>query len=169
MSKKCQAFTAEMPGIGRLLISPCFVIDPSNDNNNKQYNALWDTGASNTVITSKVAKDLGLLPTGKVRTNHANGTSIVNTYLIKIALPNGVGIRGVRVTEGVLTGNFEVLIGMDIITLGDFAISNYNGKTNFTFRVPSKKNIDFVAEENKSKPKWLQSSRGGYKSGKKKR
>jgi hypothetical protein len=37
---------------------------------------------------------------------------------------------------------------MDIIGQGDFAVSNYGGKTVFTFRVPSKQMIDFVAQEN---------------------
>lgn len=35
----------------------------------------------------------------------------------------------------------EMLIGMDIITLGDFSVSNYNDKTVFTFRVPSKEKM----------------------------
>ncbi len=39
-----------------------------------------------------------------------------------------------------------VLIGMDIIGLGDFAISNHGGKTVFTFRAPSSKVIDFITE-----------------------
>ena len=34
-----------------------------------------------------------------------------------------------------MTSRFDdVLIGMDIIGLGDFAVSNYRGKTTFTFR-----------------------------------
>ena len=37
-----------------------------------------------------------------------------------------------------------VLIGMDIITSGDFSVSNYNGKTVFTFRTPSQERIDYV-------------------------
>lgn len=35
---------------------------------------------------------------------------------------------------------------MDVIGLGDFAVSNYRGKTTFTFRVPSLEEIDFVDE-----------------------
>ena len=37
-------------------------------------------------------------------------------------------------------------IGMDIISQGDFAVSNFNGTTVFTFRPPSKATIDFVKE-----------------------
>ena len=35
---------------------------------------------------------------------------------------------------------------MDIITRGDFAISNVNGETTFSFRLPSIRTIDFVKE-----------------------
>ena len=35
---------------------------------------------------------------------------------------------------------------MNIINTGDFAVTNYNGVTKFSFRVPSLAHIDFVAE-----------------------
>ena len=38
----------------------------------------------------------------------------------------------------------DVLIGMDIINLGDFAVSNVEGSTCFTFRMPSLEEFDFV-------------------------
>ena len=40
----------------------------------------------------------------------------------------------------------EVIIGMDIISKGDLAITNFDGKTTITFREPSMETIDFVAE-----------------------
>lgn len=49
-----------------------------------------------------------------------------------------------------IAGNTDILIGMDIITLGDFAITNVGGKTVFSFRTPSTKMIDYVEEINKS-------------------
>ena len=42
-----------------------------------------------------------------------------------------------------------MLIGMDIINLGDFAITNKNGNTKFTFEIPSSRDIDFVKENKK--------------------
>ena len=39
--------------------------------------------------------------------------------------------------------DFGMLIGMDIITLGDFAITNLNGQTVMSFRLPSSGRIDF--------------------------
>jgi uncharacterized protein YchJ len=49
------------------------------------------------------------------------------------------------VTEGTISGG-DVLIGMDIITRGDFAVTNSDGRTTFSYRWPSTKRIDFVKE-----------------------
>jgi uncharacterized protein YchJ len=53
----------------------------------------------------------------------------------------------VRVASMVLHRGIDVLIGMDILGLGDFAVTHHQGKTTFSFRVPSRHEIDFVAEE----------------------
>jgi hypothetical protein len=46
---------------------------------------------------------------------------------------------------------FDILIGMDIITLGDFAITNANHRTVVSFRIPpDTKHIDFVATDEES-------------------
>jgi len=111
-----------------------------------QFVGLWDTGASGTVISKAVVDKLELKPIGKSKVFHANGESIVNVYAINLFLPNQVGFQFVKVTEGVLSG-FDLLIGMDIITTGDFSITNVGGKTTFSFRVPSVKEVDFVSEE----------------------
>ena len=47
------------------------------------------------------------------------------------------------------THGFDILIGMQIISKGDFAITNYDGKMCMTFRVPSIKREDYVAENEK--------------------
>jgi uncharacterized protein YchJ len=41
---------------------------------------------------------------------------------------------------------------MDIINLGDFAITNYGGNTVMSFRVPSIQEINFVKGIQQSKP-----------------
>ncbi len=132
----------------------CLAFDPVLHTKNKPfigtYNALWDTGATGTVINKKVVDELGLKPTGMVESYHANGMTLVNTYLVNVFLPNNTGIHSVTVTEGVLSG-FDVLIGMNVITLGDFCISNFEGKTICTFQMPSTKKTDYVEENEKKK------------------
>ena len=39
-----------------------------------------------------------------------------------------------------------MLIGMNIINLGDFTVSNFQGKTTFTFRMPSESTTDYVKQ-----------------------
>ena len=85
--------------------------------------------------------------------NHAQGQSTVNTYLVNLYLPNNLVVPNVRVTECADTSSFGVIIGMDIITNGDFSISNVSGKTIVTFRMPSIKEVDYVQEANDTKSK----------------
>lgn len=110
-----------------------------------EFTALWDTGATGTVVSKKVVEELELKPIGKSKVYHANGESIVNVYAINLFLPNQVAFQFVKVTEGILNG-FDLLIGMDIIGAGDFSITNVGGRTVFSFRCPSVKEVDFVSE-----------------------
>ena len=52
--------------------------------------------------------------------------------------------------EAELSG-IEVLVGMDIIGKGDFAVTSRGMNTIFSFRMPSLTHIDFVKEYNKQK------------------
>lgn len=115
-----------------------------------QTNTLWDTGATKSVITKATAQALNLVPVGSTVVYHAGGSSQSNTYLVSILLPINVGLTGVLVSECPdIAGDFGVVIGMDIITTGDFAITNANGQTWMTFRTPSIQPIDYVVEANR--------------------
>jgi hypothetical protein len=145
------AFTFRAPEIVRAIITPAAVSVPESipdlDHKPVTVNALWDTGATNSVITSALAKKLNIRPTGRIQTHGVNETKEVNTYIVNILLPNRVVIQNVIVSEAQqTTGNFDVLIGMDIICIGDFAITNFNKSTTFSFRFPSSREIDFVPD-----------------------
>ena len=86
-----------------------------------QCKAVWDTGAMSSVITPTLARKLGLFSLGLVKMHHANGDSMVNTYMINLLLPNKMEVSTLYVMEGDMTDN-DILIGMDVITLCDFAI-----------------------------------------------
>jgi hypothetical protein len=53
----------------------------------------------------------------------------------------------VRVTEATITGDADVLIGMDIIQNGDLTLTNANNKTVFSFQIPSIGGIDPAMHE----------------------
>ncbi len=113
------------------------------------FDAIWDTGATNSVITQKVIKDCGLVATGMAKVRGVHGAKKSETYLVNIALPHKVVVAGVRVTKGNIPGA-DILVGMDIINRGDFAVTNHNGITKFSFRTPSQEHIDFVPEINRA-------------------
>ena len=113
----------------------------------KSFNAIWDTGAMGCVITQSVIDSCDLAPTGVTKVFHAQGESTnVDTFLVNIQLPNEVMVIGVPAMKGFLNET-DALIGMNIINQGDFAVTNLNGKTKFSFRYPSLVDIDFVEEE----------------------
>ena len=112
--------------------------------------ALWDTGASKSVISQDLVKQLGLTAVGATNVNHAGGMSMSPTYLVHFHLTNGVKMAGVLVTEFPAQPHFSVIIGMDVITFGDLSITNLGNKTWMSFRTPSIVAIDYVSQANKA-------------------
>ncbi|MBT2299304.1 retropepsin-like domain-containing protein [Variovorax paradoxus] len=114
----------------------------------KGFKAIWDTGATGCVITQSVVDAVGLKPTGMKQVHGVAGIHTCETYLVNIRLPNKVQFASVEVTKGILPGGEggDILLGMDVITTGDFAVTNMGGQTVFSFRVPSQTHIDFVQD-----------------------
>lgn len=116
--------------------------------------ALWDTGATSSCISQKVINTMGLIATGQMNVLTPQGSMQVGTYLVDIFLPNKVLIKDVSVCgSNIDNQNLDMLIGMDIISLGDFAITHSRDTTIFSFCAPSKKPIDFalsISFENKA-------------------
>ena len=153
-----KAFTCSYPKLSNILLSKVLIsieFDPKVIKEHRpahhEFNAIWDTGATNTVISHNVVAKLDLKPIDLVRTQTTGGVHLSNVYYVNIVLPNNVGFSRRRVTEGNI-GGFDVLIGMDIITKGDLAISNFNQKTTFTFRIPSLEKFDFTQSSPKETP-----------------
>lgn len=155
-----QSFTASANGRLRELpfdcgITPAF--DPTGIPAEKHpkyrnFRAIFDTGATNCVITQKIVDAWGLKPISMTEVHTANGKHTCEVYLVNIRLPNAVGFPNWRVTKQELTAPTDVLIGMDIIGVGDFAVTHKDGRTVFSFRCPSVACIDFVAEHKKPRP-----------------
>src|SRR5258708_11457958 len=108
-----------------------------------QFDAIWDTGATNSCVSDNAINACGLVPIGMAQVHGAHGVSTEPVFLVNIYLPNNVSFTGVRVTRATLS-EAEILIGMDIINMGDFAVTNQGGVTKFSFREPSIEHIDFV-------------------------
>ena len=87
---------------------------------------------------------LDLTPIDRINVSTAGGNRNANVYLVNMYLPNNLVIQRLRVAEGCLMD--ELLIGMDIISKGDFAVTNLDGNTYMSFQFPSTRHIDFVKE-----------------------
>ena len=109
----------------------------------KEWVSLWDTGATRTVITKQVVEALGLKPVSMGTARTPQGQYDAYLYYIDLYLPNKVYFPKLLVMEG-KPADCDVLIGMDVIGSGDFAVSNFNNKTTFTYRNPSCAKLDFV-------------------------
>ena len=117
-------------------------------NSTVRTRGIWDTGATACAITSTLAKDLKLVPVGIRRVTGVHGTKDVYEYFLLLTFDSGLEVN-VRASEcEKLSGDDSIglLIGMDVITLGDFSITNKDGKTTMSFRVPSLSNVDYVKE-----------------------
>ena len=150
--KPNNALTTRWPGITQILHAEVGVSEPfrPRDVTNvtinvevKKYRAVWDTGATHSVITARVVQELDLKPVGITIVHTANGETHQKQYIVNFYLPNQVMFSMLRVTEAPLHGT-DILIGMDIISQGDFCVSNFEGKTVLTFRIPSCEEFDFV-------------------------
>ncbi len=153
MQQEVRAFTTYHNGLSNKLFNKLFIskaFTPQkktyhlNKKDCKEYSAIWDTGATNSVITSRVARECELVSFQMTQVHTAGGINNSKVYSVNIWLPNRVIIPNVKVTEGKIAGGEEVLIGMDIINRGDFAVSNKDGQTVFTYRFPSVERFDFV-------------------------
>jgi predicted aspartyl protease len=144
------SFTIKYPARANILINDIELSFPFIPGDGKEppqrckFKGIWDTGASGTVISNNVVKKCNLLPIDMINVYTAGGTIKSNVYLVNIFLPNKIMIPQLRVVEGVAISGGDILIGMDIIGRGDFAVTNYNNITIFSFRMPSQEQIDFV-------------------------
>lgn len=102
--------------------------------------AIWDTGASNTHITENVIEAFEMESSGTKKAICHSGEILLSTYTVTIGLPTNALLENhiVYSTTNMTIKDFDIglVIGMDIIRLGDFHFDNCEEKTIFTFRHP---------------------------------
>ena len=150
-----QAFTIKYSSRTNVLFSDVgisFSYNPRENGASKPpiYNvrAIWDTGATCTVITKEFAKEIGLVPSGKTEvTGIGKVSTLEDTFFVNIYLPNKVCIMNLRIAQvDRIAGNGKMLVGMDIIGSGDFSVYTENNQTVMTYRFPTIGGNDFVKE-----------------------
>jgi predicted aspartyl protease len=141
------AFSFQYPGRAERLPSEAVVEGPGGKS--MKARAVWDTGAMRTVITPQAAAALDLAPIETVTVTGVNNISSAPVTIISVILPNSVRVYDLKAVICDMRQGIDLLIGMDIITMGDFVICNGGGKTLFSFAIPSFPNtIDLLETAN---------------------
>jgi len=143
------SLTEKFKGIPTALMSNIMVLSAPDSNDGISCKGLWDTGSNKSALTKRLIKVLDLKASGQgylkgITRGEAKET---NTFKVSIILPNGIGFASLNVFECDKLGEADFLIGMDIITKGDFAITTKDDQTFLSFRRPSLNHIDFEREE----------------------
>jgi len=102
--------------------------------------ALWDTGATVTAIRPETLNQLKspLVNTGSSKKLAGIGGTVIEAdyTLTNIYLTDNFFIEYCPTYVMDFPLNFDIIIGMDIIGMGDFAVCNIGNTTSFTFAIP---------------------------------
>jgi predicted aspartyl protease len=109
--------------------------------------AMIDTGATISAITSRMAARMGLKSEKEGEFSYAKGSGISPIYLFDVIFPGDKVFENIEAVEIDDDRHSDFLIGMNIISQGDMALTSVNGKAAFSFRCPpAEKYIDFEKE-----------------------
>lgn len=112
--------------INNQLLADAFIMQ--NNEIKTPVKILFDTGATVSAIIGKLAKQLNLIPISKTRLQTPTGLSIVNIYEINLIIPlnkNEINfeqkIKALEIADNI---DFDIIIGMDIISKGCLIVSD---------------------------------------------
>lgn len=109
------------PPDARQLCSSCRVIDPLT-RNSVPARAIWDTGASQSCISTAIASALNLPVVTSTTSSTANGIAKATVHAVDISIGNltfqKISVTALQIPED------SVLIGMDLIGIGTFTVKN---------------------------------------------
>lgn len=123
-------FTFTLHCNGREIATPIAVSCPDGCQPIHQCTAIWDTGATSSMISEQLATALQLKPQGSVKVSGVHGVEDAKTYTIDLLFGNGFIYEGLQVSEAGNNAGFDVLIGMDVISKGLFIVDGANFNRN---------------------------------------
>lgn len=109
--------------------------------NNTEANAIIDTGATTSAVSSKLAASIKLLERGTIVVTGVHSKTIATKYTADIQFPNEICFHDTNLIEINPIGSFDVLIGMDILSQGNFSVSIAEGKVHFSYKTPPDGNV----------------------------
>ena len=117
------------------------ISSPLEPNKKISGKALWDTGATCTVVNENKAKDLNLKVISVTKVKMADGTERrCPNRIVDISLPSNINLLKYKVSSFNIRGEHVAIIGMDIIGCGAFCNKYLSDKKKsiFTFSVDPK-------------------------------
>ncbi len=137
----------EYPGMIDAIQTDCIVmpgIEEMTQSRQLSYaevkSMVWDTGATNTLVSSQVVEALGLVPVEQSLVEGVGGIVASSVYRISVYLADNIVFKNVKALCSDI-GDYDLVVGMDIIAQGDFAVSHNKGQVCFSFRYPPKGRI----------------------------
>ena len=97
--------------------------------------AIWDTGAQLCMISRALCRKLKFEPRIKVKFSGVGGEfdGVHDVVYLSLSCDNVTFLIALAGVTESIPGGYDMLIGMDVITQGDFNVSTTNGTITFTF------------------------------------
>lgn len=101
--------------------------------------AIIDTGATSSFVSDWIPAGFNAIKCPELSlTTFGEGYDIRSVYKMDMILSSGVSFQNEFFTSlKDQNRSYDAVIGMNILSRTDFSISNYNGRTTFTLRIPS--------------------------------
>ena len=128
------------PSVQQRLLIDCTIgvpdtLNPIRDAQTVICHGLIDTGAMVSAISKRVSDFMELAVTGGMELLTANGhADVVDTHIVNVGLGGDVRFPMMQV-PCIEMDDEDLIIGMDILSQGDLAITNSGGKTVFMFKL----------------------------------
>ena len=129
-------FSISLGSLADEIVTECEFVSLEQQRRVKALRAMWDTGSNATILSTKLISELRPDHFGQGGMMGIGGQSEGDTYLIHVSLPTGDIITYLEVYEANL-GDYDAIIGMDIITRGNFHLDCDHGETLFSFELPN--------------------------------
>ena len=129
-------FNVNLGSLADEIVTECGFVSLDQTRRVKALRAMWDTGSNATILSTKLISELRPERFGQGGMTGIGGQSEGDTYLVHVSLPTGDVITYQEVYEANL-GDYDAIIGMDIITRGNFHLDCDHGEILFSFELPN--------------------------------
>lgn len=138
-------------GIASRIVTPLTIRNSERSTPSVSVMALWDTGSSKCLISESKSKIIGANFTRRVPIKTAIGESTLDAGVIAVELcRDGQSfIATAAVVPDEALNGVDFVVGMDIISFGEFHLVVKDGETAFTFIAPAVASPGLISDPSK--------------------